>query len=267
MFLGQLYYYDAKLNQLPLAIEQNRLDLIDLCGVNMSDASLVGLNSHELSRKLKDLFSKNYIHVLEENNLFAIAAMWKSITSAHKQTQSFRPRTEYQISILDWAVDGYPIDKIMALVKEGQLVQDEDDLALYYGIKVLFELTTLSLEGIYQPSQLSHEDIINDVADHEPTMIVVTNQRKSPLYQSVSCTTILPQQDTNQMIANLKNTLSNLLSIQIILLDYQLDDSEFLLIAKAFPDILVSHFDIELLDSQSTGYFKTLAKKTLGIRL
>lgn len=267
MFLGQLFYYDAKLNQLPLAIEQKRLDLIDLCGVDNTNPELIGLSSQELSRKLKDIFSKNYINILHENELHGIGVIWKTITSAHIQFDSMIPRSEYQSIIVEWAVDGYAIDKIMALVKEGQLAQNVDDFALYYGIKVLFELTTLGLEGIYQPSHLSHSHFISDIPAQDPSMIVVTNQRKSPLFKSVSCVTILPQDDIYSMVRILKEKIIEMPTIQIILLDYPLDDYSFQQISKSLPDVLVSQFDLDELDSRSSGFFKAIAKQTLGIRL
>jgi|GEM_PF-1701361 len=273
MILGQLYYYDKKLDKLPSPITLDNLSKVELFGLDTLKASdFESLSADELVFKIKSLFTFNFGKALQEEYLGFASDFWQFLSSPLNEVdQRLKPSTSFQREVLDWAKDGYSLAQIPELFLSGSLSSDQTDFALYYGLKTLHTLTKNYSSTSSSASQLAlapqPSSKKTSTLSTSPEIIIVSKAYLSPLFLNVN---FLHQEllgtleDTAKQILN---TLAKQTKIKFILIDSNSTQLEAILNKKIASDILVSSVNISQLSLGNESFFDRLAKTTLGLKL
>jgi hypothetical protein len=82
MLLGQLYHYDSLLETFPFPLTSENAGQLELFGVeHVSKSTAREVSRQEIQLELRDVFSKTYTKILEENELNTTAQIWHEVTS------------------------------------------------------------------------------------------------------------------------------------------------------------------------------------------
>jgi len=277
MLLGELFYYNKKLDEITFPIDQSKLKDIALMGVESFNSKEVeGLSTFELQRAVRDKFTSSFLDVLKQHNSRFIFTFWTNLISSLKDGENnseFRvlPETDFQKKILAWANQNFDLDSLEDLLKEAQYSVNENDFILYYGLKVVSKLTIAREKNIYETT--SKSELINvketthdfSAASLNPQIIVVTTDYLSPLFININALCAPIAIDNKETLANVEKLLAENPEVKTILVNTS---------SEKIVDFLKKHLSNTLfiaqlnLDSdESDNFFDKITKKTLGIKL
>jgi len=268
MLLGQLYYFDKKLESVSQSLQAAEYDSIELMGVSSVDTEVFnGQDLATISRTFRDIFSGSYLQVLQENKLTFAAKFWGYLTSPITPTSTvLAPKSEFQGELLQWLQEGASLQNVSHLIKSGQLTSDEEDFALYYG---LHALSVLSVSKQSAQHNINVDDAQETVELNQKSQIlIVTDRAMAPLFTNINC---IFTEITDSAEQNVKNTQQILLKnpeVSLILVvsdNSSVAETVELLQKKVDPNIFVTTLSFST-DSAS-GYFDDLVRKTLGVKL
>ncbi len=268
MLLGQLYYYNKVLDsiKLPLTLEQiASLDLASMPKLNISDFE--GLSIDDVSRRIKDQFSKNYENLLKQESLQFAYSFWQNLTSpVHTQQIQLQPKTDFQSQLIRWQQNDFDINQINQIIREGQLALVTEDFAIFYGIRVLAILSNVDLEDPFKtdldlPDELKTTAKLSD----KPNILVLTSEYLSPLFVNLGCRTCLLSDNHKTILKDILQILSEEEEIRLILID-----SKDLTIENYLQKHLPNHLlisSVQFADFSQDAFFDQIVRKTLGVKL
>jgi hypothetical protein len=157
---------------------------------------------------------------------------------------------------------------IPELLNFGKLSTEERDVALFYGIKVLFLLSQqtshedvrgISIPNLTPPSKQLSED---------PQMLVCSHPEFFPLFKNLNCISTGYQLEAELMSEAINEKLSIHPSISLVLLVDSSAEEQIDFIRKHTPHhILVSTLNLQTESFNGPTFFDTIVRQTLGIRL
>ena len=269
MILGQLFYFNKLLDELTLPLEVDKIGQVELMGVPKLDKrDFENLKYEEMFRSIRDIFSEQYQIVLKENNLKFASGIWELLQSPTVNfVEKINPQTEFQNNIYNWMKDGFAIESIPDLIFMSKLATDETDLALRYGLKVMYTFSAnTALDDtldIFDLIKFEKNDSQSSV--HKSQILVVVSDYLSPLFKNIGCLTIPVNESDSKSATLIDNFLKKHESVKLVLVSDEYTSLVPFLQKKNIPDVLITTINI---DGQSSGgFFDRITKKTLGVRL
>jgi hypothetical protein len=264
MLLGQLYYYEKKIESVKFLVENNEVEKVEIIGVETSLLkSLKDLPSKEVYPKLLVAFSQKYSEILEQESLFSALNTWKLVTSPYKSTYQSSKNSIYEKVSL-WLDGSSEYETITQLLDDIGFTQEDEEFAVVYGLIVLQTLLGSDSLGVRQKATDFEYKQINP--DQEPKIIVVCPLSLSPLMTNLNCIFIDTQLDQSQIISKISEYVSESPLISLVLVEEdKWEELSVLLSRRLERPPLVAPLNLGLEDN--SGYFDNLVKKTLGVRL
>jgi hypothetical protein len=263
MLLGQLYYFEKKLESVRFMVESNSLEGIEIIGVEKHFLkSLKGLTHKEIYTKILVNFSQAYTKILKAEEMQIALEIWKLITSPYKSPyKSNKSRIFYTVN--HW-LDGNENMTISELLNEIGITHEDDEFAIVYGLSVIKVL----LGGNKTKSKLQMENTQgkNINPDIEPKIIIVCDLAVSPFLTNLNCVFIDITLNQQGIVSSIMESISRYENISLILIE----ESRWEVISyqiKKYTDHQILIAPLNLRDDQNIGYFDNLVKKTLGVRL
>ena len=190
---------------------------------------------------------------------------WKLVTSPYKSKLT----SPYDFPIYDdvnkW-LNGLSQQTLHSFIEEIGIVVNEEEFAVLYGLKVL---EVLMEEDAWSVNKLSLDNhIVSSVAvmSQEIQMLVICRDILSPFFVQLGCDHIDSSLEDGEIVRLAISAISQKKSISLILVDSKNNiDLIPTLRKKIDSNIVVAPFEPNIQDDQ--GYFDTLVKQTLGIRL
>jgi hypothetical protein len=278
MLLGQLFHYIKVIDKITLPINETNFSEIDLAGVgSLNFEEYKNLSQAELQRKLRDVFSSFYIKYLEENKLDFAANFWKGLTSPTKfKSKKLNPSSDFQRQLLNWQSKDFVLSEFKNVVESGRIATDEQDVAIYYGLKVIQKLSE-NLEDKIVEFDSDLETDSTEGLKKEPQILIITESHKAPLFININClfSPLQKSTDLKETLDEIQSDIEQNPSISLVLID--LEDSQKIInyLQKHLPsNILVTSLgltEIENMKNQTKNnnqtFFDKVVKQTLGVRL
>lgn len=263
MILGQLYYFEKKLESVRSLIETGNTDKIEIMGVEKDSLKdLKNISIRDLYNKLLAIFTQKYSQVLLEEGMTKALATWSLITNPYKSSIKV---IEFDIfdKVSTW-LNSNNKNGLAHLIEEIGISQENEEFAVIYGLKVINTLLGHDdMEALPRQSSLYNQKNIN--VDEEPKVIVVCSLPISPLFTNLNCIVIEEGAEKNLLISSVIDKVNKYPSISLILIeDSQWGDLNILIKKRLNIEILIAPLSLR---QDTTGYFDNLVKKTLGVRL
>ena len=266
--IGQLYYYDSQITSSVESINKGDINNVDILGVETADLEEVSqLSASERKRRVRDLFINNYSQYLVEEKMFRASQVWSNLVSPTDMDSDKFSNQPFIRTIAEWMKEGSKFSELEEVVKYSFDVDSDDEFALYYGLKVVHELSKVT--------ETDTEDIEQDAEDKDgeysadPEMLVVCQSHLAPLFINLNSEYQALAQDRDDNLSNIKAKLEANKSIKLILVispEY-LETVEYL-DKRLDSEYVVSGIDLDGNDSGSSDtFFDKLARKTLGMRI
>jgi hypothetical protein len=276
MILGQLYYYHKVLDQFSFPVNLENIEKLEILGIpKVSKKNYEDLNQIEISRKIRDEFSANFPQILKENKLNFALSFWLELTSPIKKEFNIKvkPTSDFQQKLLEWNNRGGKIEDIEELIRYANLLNQEEDLAIFYGIKVLYLLTKISQTNLVL--NLSGAKINQEIENlsWQPEILVITKNFFSPLFVNINCQFLLEKEEENnkdltKRIEQVLDKPNNIKLILLVTLDPKKEAKIDWLQKHLTKEILITSIDLEKNNTSSDQtFFDKIVKKTLGVRL
>lgn len=281
MILGQLYYYHKVLDQFPFPVTLENLEKLEILGLEkLQKKDYQEFSQIELNRKIRDEFSAFFPNILKENKLNFSSEFWRDLSSPIISTNSLdkpysksRPKSDFQRNLLDWNNSGCNLDDLKTIIKEGEFLGAEEDLAILYGIKVLFLLSKSSENISGLELNLTNSKEQSQELSTESEILVITKNFFSPLFININCEFLLAKEDEDNrsLGKRIQEVLTKQSQIKLVLLAIEDLDVEEKVnwLQKYLPkEILVTSVDLfKQEQSENQTFFDKIVKKTLGVRL
>lgn len=267
MLLGQLYYFNKVLDSVQWPLTPSSVSSLELCGLPRQTAEdYQGLSSADLARKLRDRFAAAYDLVLEQEALTFASAFWGLLTSpVVDKSELPEPRTEFQSQLSTWQQNEFAISLLPGLLPAGYLSTQEEDFALYYGLRVLFILSEATNVTIHKRKVQTPElKQVAEVAD-KPEILVLTKDYLAPLFINLNCRYVPLCETIKETWQRIQVILEQETGIKLILID-----SEDLALAQYLEKHLPGHVLVSLVSFQSYtqgAFFDQIVRQTLGVKL
>ncbi len=271
MIIGQLYYYESKLDEIHRRISEGDYENIEVLGITRDDIEKnKSLTPNELLYNLRQTFSKRYNELLQEENMKFAAGFWNELISPVVDPifePTIKPSTPYQNSLLEWLNRGNSINEVSEIVFPGLFSNDEEDYALFYGIKTLHTLNLLQDEGKTNRSEKDLEGGSEgeENLSKEPEILVITKGFLAPLFVNINCDYILDKEGSELLEEAEKYAKKNthLKMVLAINKDRAFENS---LKKRLDSNILIATLEIDDI-SESKGFFDQIVRSTLGINI
>jgi len=272
MSLGQLFFFLKELDKIDKNWQKEKIASLNLAGVkNFPVKDFEDLDETQTKRKIRDVFSKNYTTFLHENKLFKAENFWKLLTSSLKtQNISFLPETDFQQKLYQWMKSGFLIDNLAEVISNGNLATDDEDVAIFYGLKVIFtfsNLQDLSTNKVETKTRKAKGELSPD-----PQILVLTDNHKFPLFVNLNIVTMsfFEEESVEEILAKIRKKLQQFSEIKLVIVDTQDTTGNLVnfLSKKLSLEVMVSSVDFSgKVEAGKKTYFDTLAKSTLGVNL
>jgi hypothetical protein len=276
MILGQLYYYHKVLDQFSFPVNLENIEKLEILGLSkVLKKNYEDLNEIEISRKIRDEFSANFPQILKENKLNFALNFWLELTSPIKNESDtkIKPNSDFQQKLLEWNLQGGKIEDIEELIRYANLLNQEEDLAIFYGIKVLYLLTKTSQNNLELKLNTSKTSKEVENLSWQPEILVITKNFFSPLFININCQFLLEKEEENnkdltKKIEQVLNKPNNIKLILLVTLDPKKEEKIDWLQKYLAKEILVTSIELEKNNvSSDQTFFDKIVKKTLGVRL
>jgi hypothetical protein len=263
MLLGQLYYFEKKLESVKFQVENENIEKVEIIGIEVNTLkSLKGLPPSEIYSKLLVAFTQKYSEILLEEEMVMALETWNLIVNPYKSThESFKFPIFNKVN--SW-IDGNPGVTIDQLLVDIGISQEDEEFSIIYGLKVLKVL--LGNDDIRSNSGYEGNNSKQINPDIESKIVVVCRLAVSPLVTNLNCFFVDSQLSDLQIIEEINSTLNKYPNISLILIEE--DKFEYLrvVIKKRLENqLLIAPLDLQI--EENSGYFDNLVKKTLGVRL
>jgi hypothetical protein len=270
MLIGELYYYDKTLDQIQFPLTSENSDKVEIYGVpKITQPEVNGLSSIEIGTIFRDKFSKAFAEALNQQKIPFTTSFWSALTSPYSQNESrLTSSSQFQEVVLEWAKDGFKISDLSEVLKLGRLTSTISDFSLYYGLKVIYLLTTAN-QSQRQTSKIDYPKTQEaDQITQNKEILVLTTRFIAPLFTNLNCAYLPLTEDPKIALDNVRNELSKNHEIKLIIIEGENPDLIKHLQRNLPPNILITGLELEVKNSnQSQTYFDLLVKKTLGIRI
>jgi len=267
MLLGQLYYFDKKLSTISEALSLGQFQDIELLGVQIDPSQFEGQETSSAARTYRDAFSAGYVSVLRQNQLTFAEMFWSYLTSPVIPTSTvFQPRSEFQSELVQWLQSGASLHNVSHLVKMGQLTSEEEDFALYYGLRALSVLTVASSQATMLSAQTSSQESAE--LSSTPQILVLTDTATAPLFVNINCTFVHISDSVEHNVQHTLDALNTSPEVKLVLIVSQsqsVQETLTQLQKKTDPSVFVTTLSFG--NDASSGYFDDLVRKTLGVKL
>lgn len=265
MLLGQLYYFEKKLSDIQAALMSGNLTQLEIAGIEAKDLSeLTVFRGGDLKLKLVSLFSGKYTELLAENNLQNALKTWKLIVSPYKSTSVPLSNFHLYYTVSNW-LNNTPQENLGSLVEEIGIVFDEEEFAILYGLKVLETLADKEVQTNHT-NTLGTDTASFVVTGQEVQMLVICSAILSPFFVQLGCEYIDSGLAEDKILQLAMSAISQKDSINMVLIDSK-NDVELIskMRKKVDSRIIIAPFQPNI--KQDQGYFDSLVKQTLGVRL
>jgi vacuolar-type H+-ATPase subunit F/Vma7 len=263
MLLGQLYYFEKKLDSVRVLVDGDAVDKVEIIGLESEDLKLLkGFPSSEIYTRLLTIFTQKYSSILETEELFSALAVWNLIVSPYKSTQDFK-RFPIFSKVSQW-MDGDRGASIDELLDDIEISHEDDEFAIIYGLKVL--KTLLGYDNLDAGAKVDNFDVKKINPDADPKILVVCSLVLSPFITYLNCIFVDSQLPQTQLIDEIVDNMTRFTAISLILIEENKMESISNQLKKRLEVTpLIAPLNLDL--DEKTGYFDNLVKKTLGVRL
>ena len=271
MLLGQLYYYNGKINEIPLELNEQNLNKVELLGLPpLNSFNYRGLSSYDIFQKIKGEFADGFANELKQNGLYSVLGVWSYINSPFVNKESSGQTSSYQSRVIDWVANGSNLNNLDEIIKDGLIdAQSEEDFAIYYGLKIIKLFTKklvipkFSLDLQFDKNKF--DDTIS--VSQKPSILVVTNELEAPLFANLNCDYVLISESESDNLTNVQSKLDQSNGISLVLVACRHSSGMVkLLEKKLITQALITNIDLSITQKED-NFFDTIARKTLGYRL
>jgi hypothetical protein len=264
MLLGQLYYFEKKLDAVPALIASGGVAQIELAGLEFDDIKILEkYEPKDIHTKLLVLFTQKYTQLLSENGLTDALETWKLITNPFKEESHSHNRFPLYERVDQWL--NSDSEEISDVISDTGIANEENSFAILYGLQVLNILSNKQPKN-KQNAQTLNENHKHISPDLVPKIIVVCNPVLSPLFTNLNCVFIDSGLKNQDILGSIQDMVDQEPTISLILIDSpHREELSKLIVKKIGNTVLVAPLDLNI--SESEGYFDNLVKKTLGVRL
>ncbi len=273
MIIGQLYYYNKKLDEAVQKIDRGEFDGIELLGLDEGGVADLdeSVSANEYLYSLREKFNKNYTEILRDEGFVFASNFWSNLTTPLKETDKddVEPKSDFHNELYNWFLEGAFFEDIEDLLNSGFLTDSSEDYALFYGLKVMYVLNKSREDLSEEDSNFDYQaDSLNaDNLSETPEIAVVTKSFLAPLFSNLNCKIVSPKEE-RELVREIKSLEESNKSLKLVLLVDNLEEGLESAIRKSVSSsILVASIDIDKEGDQSSGFFDDLVKKTLGVRL
>ena len=274
MILGQLFYYNKKLDEITFPIEPDKVKDLALMGVAaLNPDEIQAMSLVEVQRSIRDKFTSAFLDILKKNDSKFAFTFWENLISPLRNSQAKKslnliPKTNFQKSLINWVNQDFDINFLEDLLKEAKYSTDETDFALYYALKVVSKLSSLNQKTKSDSlGSTNLKENLSDFANITTTsqIIVITQDYLSPLFTNLNCVYVPIANENRQTLENINFSLLENLEVKTILVNSS-DKKLFNFLKKHLTNnLFVAQLDLD--NSESEGFFDKITKKTLGIKL
>jgi len=275
MLLGQLFYYLKTIDEVKFPIDASNLSDIELAGLGKLDfEDFKDLSEIELKRKIRDIFSSNYSNYLKLNKLDFANNFWLALTSPKKNNNlRMNANTDFQKRLLEWQKNDFSILDLKDVLEEGRLALSEEDVAVFYGLTVIYKFTNLDNFKKNEIGLIPEIDQKNKDLKEEPQILVLTKPNKFPLFMNLNsiCLSVNEETEEKEILDKVQYEIQEYASISLVLVDFKDSQRVVSFLQRHLPTaILVSSLDLESMQTsgnKNQTFFDKIVKQTLGIRL
>ena len=271
MLIGELYYYDKMLDQVQFPLTPENADQVEVFGVpKINPTEAEGLSAIEIGTIFRDRFSTAFEEVLREQKLGFTSKFWSLLTSPYSQKDlKLATTSKFQESVSEWASNGFKVSDLPEILKLGRFSSSPEDFALYYGLKVLYLLTSANQTNI-KSEKVEHQasEEVQEVSNDQE-ILVLTTRFIAPLFTNLNCAYLPLTQDPKIALDKIREEIYQNSHIKLIIVEGS-ENTELVkhLQRNLPPTILITNLELENNNSDtSQTYFDLLVKKTLGIRI
>lgn len=265
--LGSLFYYNSKLDSIQNNIKSGNPSLIELYSLDQSKLeNLSQIDENARIRKVRDLFLASYGDALKQEKLNKNYLIWLYLTDPTLTNNKPARFSGFSKTVFDWINSGGRLEKVEEIATEGFYSTNIQDYSLYYGIKVLQEL---SKQTGQRTNDLNTEELeLASKVSQESEFLVICSPHLAPLFKNLNAITrdlSSSIEDNVEVIGDVLKNKENIKLVLIIASNYV----EILQSAnKKFVDVVISGIDLETIkEKSSTTFFDYIARKTLGMRI
>jgi hypothetical protein len=264
MILGQLFYYEKKLEEVADLLAQKNYSQIEILGLDESDLKdLEKFTGSGQNKQLLTRFTAKYGSLLKEENLFQASYVWDLISDPFLKNSSSLLTTPGLQTIENW-LSNSGSGNYQELFDEVGIVTEIDDVAVVYGLKVIDLLLNSSQNKSKNAFANLNEKQIN--LDEKSKIVVICTPNISPLFTHLNCTFIDIGLTDSEVVTQLKTVYTNNPEIDLVLIDSpKLSELKKLINKHIIHDFLIAPIDLDV--QSSSGFFDQLVKDTLGVRL
>lgn len=267
MLLGQLYYFNKVLDSIKFPLVPEIVPQIELSGLaKQSTENYKGMSSFYIARKIRDLFSKSYALVLDQESLGFASAYWNLLVSPlAKESQTPEPKTEFQSQLIAWQLAEFTISHLPSLLANGRLSVDNEDFAIFYGLRVLSVFSGIQ-DTFSQKKDISIPEFksVGEVVE-KPEILVLTQDYLSPLFINLNCRYLALPDNAKIALQETQIILSQETTIKLVLVDSE-DQILINYLQKHLPtNLLIS--SVQFRNYSQGAFFDQIVRRTLGVKL
>lgn len=266
MFLGQLYFYDAQLADIDTPVTLDQLEGVEFVGLTpIRKEDYKGIGRHNWLTMIRDQFVDQYGLILQENQLSFAPWMWQRLTSPSESSEGIvSPKSAFQSELLEWMLKGARLEDVKHILVTGSLSDNQDDFALYYGLRVLYIFAEHTPElSEYEPVE-AEIDRLDVELSLTPQILVLGSQYLAPLFVNIQCEFQTPAITQEDILQQIQRVIQQNASIELVLIE-NAEKETLTYLKKRLPEsVLVSPLNLEM---GQENFFDFIVKKTLGVRL
>lgn len=267
MLLGQLYHFNKVLDDIKLPLTPESISSVELAGLpRQNSEDFQGMSSDDIARNLRDQFSRNYEKLLEGESLSFAYPYWKLLVSPLVETaETLDADSDFQSQLISWQQNEFDLSQISDVLAAGRLALNDEDFAIYYGIRVLSVLS--DLEESHKHSTDINVPEVKPAAEvsERAEILVLTREYLSPLFVNLNCKYLPILAEPKETLKSIEYVLAEESEIKLILIDAQ-DEKLVQYLQKNLPqNLLITSVQFE--NFAKDDFFDQIVRKTLGVKL
>ncbi len=277
MLLGQLFFYLKELDKIKKPITLESITAINLASISeFKKEDFKGLSETQIKRKIRDTFSDFYGNFLKTNKLKWSYTYWQKLTSpkTQKTSNGLVASSEFQTKLLSWEASEFNYQELSDILNLGKLATSQEDVAIYYGLKVMYIFSNLETKDTFGDFGIvAEEQNTNQTLEENPEILVFTEPSHFPLFVNLNCEVeeIPGDVDPKEILDIIQSFIEKSPSIELVLVDKENTGKLIPYLKRHLPaNILVTELSFSSLASgggEDKTFFDKIVKKTLGVRL
>jgi hypothetical protein len=267
MLLGQLYHYNKVLDDIKLPLSPESVFGVELAGLpRPNPEDFKGMTGEDIARSLRDKFSRAFEKVLEGESLSFAYPYWKLLVSPVVETaENLESGSDFQSLLLSWQENQFALEQLPEVLASGRLALNEEDFAVYYGVRALSVLSDLQKQAAAGGELNAPEVKPAAEVSERPEILVLTKEYLSPLFINLNCLYLPILEEAKDTLKAVQNVLSEESEVKLVLIDAQ-DKKLLSYLQKNLPaNLLITSVQFE--NFSGDAFFDQIVRQTLGVKL